>query len=55
MTVADQPMSIVSASPSQITFLVPQGMPTGPAVLKLNNGGADAFPIVIEIEAPPQN
>ena len=28
-------------------------MPTAPAVLKLNNGASDAFPIVIQIDSPP--
>jgi hypothetical protein len=54
LTLADQPVSIVGASPNQITFTVPSGMPTGPVVLKLNNGAADAFPIVIQIDNPPQ-
>jgi uncharacterized protein (TIGR03437 family) len=53
LTLADQPVTILGGSPSQINFLVPAGMPTGPAVLKLNNGATDAFPVVIQIDSPP--
>jgi uncharacterized protein (TIGR03437 family) len=53
LTLADQPVNILFASPSQINFVVPAGMPTGPAVVKLNNGAADAFPIVVQIDSPP--
>jgi uncharacterized protein (TIGR03437 family) len=49
----DQPVSLVSVSPTQILFSVPQGMATGPALLKLNSGAADAYPVVVEIDSPP--
>jgi uncharacterized protein (TIGR03437 family) len=53
LTLADQPVNVMAASPNQITFAVPSGMATGPAVLKLNNGAADAFPIVLQVDSPP--
>jgi uncharacterized protein (TIGR03437 family) len=53
LSLSDQPVNILSGSPTQINFVVPAGMPTGPAVLKLNNGAADAFPVVIQIDSPP--
>ena len=54
ITLGDQPITVVSASPNQISFVVPAGTPIGPAVLKLNNGAADAYPIVVDIaNAPP--
>jgi len=53
LTLADQPISIVSASPAQILFQVPSSMPVGPAILKVNSGLADAFPVVVEIDSPP--
>ena len=41
-------------SPTQINFYIPLGFPTGPAVLKLNNGTQDAFPVIVQIDnAPP--
>ena len=51
VTLNDQPANVLSASPTQVIFQVPAGTAAGPAQLKLNNGAADAFPIVIEIEA----
>ncbi|HYM13792.1 MAG TPA: matrixin family metalloprotease, partial [Bryobacterales bacterium] len=53
LTLNDQPVSILSAFSSQISFQIPAGFATGPAILKLNNGPADAFPVVVEIDNPP--
>jgi hypothetical protein len=44
---------VQSAAPNQVVFQVPAGFPTGPAQLNLNNGSADAFPIVIQVDGPP--
>lgn len=40
-------------SATQINFFVPAGFPTGPAILKLNNGSQDAFPVMVQIDGPP--
>jgi IPT/TIG domain-containing protein len=53
VTLNDQPVTVVSGSPNQVLFQVPASTPLGPAQLKLNNGAADAFPIVIEVDGPP--
>jgi hypothetical protein len=53
LTLGDQPVAVISASPSQILFVVSSNMPIGPAVLKLNSGAADAYPVVIEVDSPP--
>ena len=51
LTLNEQPVSIISASATQVIIQIPPGNPAGPAQLKLNNGAADAFPIVIDVEA----
>ena len=51
VTLNDQPAQVVAGSPGQVTIQVPPGTPAGPAQLKLNNGGADALPIVIDVDA----
>jgi uncharacterized protein (TIGR03437 family) len=45
------PLQLVASD--KISFLVPSGFPTGPAVLRLNNGATAAFPVVLQIDAPP--
>jgi uncharacterized protein (TIGR03437 family) len=48
------PAQVVSASATQVTFLVPDGFATGVATLSLNNGSADSLALAIEIDpAPP--
>jgi len=53
ITVGGLSASIGYASPGQINFTIPAGVPTGPAVLSLNNGATAAYPIVLQIDAPP--
>lgn len=53
VTLNDQPVQVLYASPTQVNILVPQGFPTGPAVLKLNNGAVAAYPVMVEIDPPP--
>jgi len=53
ITVAGQSAPILYASPTQINFLIPSGVPTGPAVLNLNNGAIGTFPVVVQIDPPP--
>ena len=47
------PTQIVSASPNQITFVVPPNMPTGLATLRLSNGTDAAFPVALQIDSQP--
>jgi uncharacterized protein (TIGR03437 family) len=53
VSIAGQAATIVTASPTQISFVIPAGLQPGPALLNLNNGASDAFPVVIHIDAPP--
>ena len=53
ITVAGQSAQIQFASPGQINFFIPAGVAVGPAVLKLNNGANAAYPILLQIDAPP--
>ena len=54
ITIKGKPVSIVSVTPTQVTFVVPAGLSAGPQVLKLNNGTTNAYPIVITlVSAPP--
>ena len=41
------------ALPGQVNFLIPANFPSGPAILRLNNGNAAANPIVVQIDVPP--
>ncbi|HEV3200460.1 MAG TPA: matrixin family metalloprotease [Bryobacteraceae bacterium] len=51
----DVPMVLQTGgvSATQINFFVPAGFPTGAAILKLNNGSQDAFPVMVQIDGPP--
>jgi uncharacterized protein (TIGR03437 family) len=49
ITVAGQSAQILYTSPTQINFVIPAGVPTGPAVLTLQG----ALPIVVQIDPPP--
>jgi hypothetical protein len=49
ITVAGQPAQILYSSPTQIYFVIPVAVPTGPAVLNLQG----ALPIVLQIDPPP--
>lgn len=54
LTVKNQAVKIISATTTQVTFIVPSGVKPGPQVLELNNGNMNAYPIVINIiGAPP--
>jgi uncharacterized protein (TIGR03437 family) len=46
--------AILSASSTQINLVVPAALQSGPAILRLNNGTANAYPVVVAIApAPP--
>lgn len=53
MTIGDQPVSILYASPTQINLVIPASLKPGPAILKLNNGTDNAYPVVVSIGAAP--
>lgn len=53
LTVNDRPAAILSVSPSQISFQVPSGLSTGPAILRLNNGVENSFPVAVPIDSVP--
>jgi uncharacterized protein (TIGR03437 family) len=49
LTVAGQSAQILYTSPTQINFVIPVGVPTGPALLTLRG----ALPLVLQIDPPP--
>jgi uncharacterized protein (TIGR03437 family) len=55
VTLGDQPMTLQpnAISPGQVNFFIPSNFPTGPAILRLNNGGGAANPIAVQIDVPP--
>jgi len=54
ITIGDQPVSILYASATQINLVIPAALKPGPAILKLNNGADNAYPVVVSIDpAPP--
>ena len=53
ITLAGESAQILYTSPTQINFVIPLGAPVGPAVLTLQNGAVQAYPVVLEIDPPP--
>jgi len=53
LTINKQPVPVVSATPNQITFVVPPQTPLGLATLTLNNGAGTSPAIAVQIDAPP--
>ncbi len=54
ITIKGQPVNIVSATPTQVNFVVPAGLNAGLQILKLNNGTMNAYPIVVNfVSVPP--
>jgi hypothetical protein len=55
VTLEGQPMTLQpnGVFPGQVNFFIPANFPTGPAVLRLNNGGVAANPIAVQIDVPP--
>ena len=53
ITIAGQTANILYASPSQINLQIPSGIPSGPAVLALNNGLLNAYPVEVNIDTAP--
>jgi len=53
LTINDQPVKILYASPTQINLVVPASLKPGPAILRLNNGTAQAYPVAVSIDPVP--
>lgn len=53
ITINDQPVAITNATATQITLIIPASLKPGPAILRLNNGTENAYPVVISIDAAP--
>jgi uncharacterized protein (TIGR03437 family) len=53
VTLNNVPVQIQFASAAQINFVIPAGLAAGPATLNLNNGAANAFPVILQIGNPP--
>jgi uncharacterized protein (TIGR03437 family) len=53
ITIKDKLAKIVSATPTQVIFVVPAELNAGPQVLKLNNGTTNAYPVVVTLVAVP--
>jgi len=53
LTMNDQPIVPQSVSNTQIVFVVPANLASGPARLNLNNGAVSAYPTRVQIDGPP--
>ena len=53
ITLAGQSAQVLYTSSNQINFVIPLGVPAGPAVLTFQNGAAQAYPVVLQIDPPP--
>lgn len=54
VTINNLPAAILHTSPAQIDLVVPASLQPGPAILRLTNGGTNAYPVVVVIApAPP--
>jgi uncharacterized protein (TIGR03437 family) len=53
VTINNQSATILYASPTQINLVVPASLHSGPAVLRLNNGSTNAYPVVVVIGPTP--
>jgi uncharacterized protein (TIGR03437 family) len=53
ITVNGLPAQVLFASANQVNFVMPAGLSAGPAILKLNNGSVDAYPVVVSIDPVP--
>ena len=53
IAVAGQPVTVLYASASQLNLQLPSTLTPGPAILTLNNGALDAFPITVTVANLP--
>lgn len=50
ITLNDQPVPVLFVSANQINFQIPAQFPTGPALLKVNNGTSVSLPVAVSID-----
>jgi uncharacterized protein (TIGR03437 family) len=53
VTINNLPATILHASAAQINLIVPASLQPGPAILRLNNGATNAYPVVVVIVPGP--
>ncbi|MDQ6678782.1 MAG: IPT/TIG domain-containing protein, partial [Acidobacteriota bacterium] len=53
VTIAGQMANVVSSTPEQLTLQVPAGLPSGPALLKVNTGSESSLPVAVSIDPAP--
>lgn len=53
VTIAGQPVTVLYSSPSQLNLQLPSTLTPGPALLTLNNGVMNAYPITVTIANVP--
>jgi len=53
ITIGGQKAPVIYASASQINLQIPAGLQAGPAVLTLNNGVTNAYPLTLNIDTLP--
>jgi uncharacterized protein (TIGR03437 family) len=53
LTFNGQAATLLYSSPTQINLQIPQSLASGPATMSLNNGVANAYPVVVNIDPQP--
>jgi uncharacterized protein (TIGR03437 family) len=53
LTFNGQTATLLYSSPTQINLQIPQNLAAGPATMNLNNGVANAYPVVVNIDTQP--
>ena len=53
VTFNDEAATILYSSPVRIDLQLPVDLPSGPVLMRLNNGAADAYPVTVNIDTPP--
>lgn len=51
--IGGQTVTVLYSSPTQLNLQLPTGLPTGPQQMLLNNGTANAYPVVVNIDTLP--
>jgi hypothetical protein len=53
VTVDGNPVTILAATANSVTIQLPASLPTGAAILGVNNGSASSFPVAVSIDPLP--
>ncbi len=53
VSIGGQNATVLAATGSQITLQIPTGLAAGPAVLALNNGAVNAYPVLVNVDSQP--